>query len=282
MYIERYPYVERSSVSGVEWLRSHGPSPRGLVFAPPLIGGHAIQQLRLLRPLIRRHLDLFSYNYAGHGASKGSFSLKASVDNSFTAMDLAMGMSCKEGLPLYGIASCFAAMPLLQTVFQRGEPLAKMVLINALPNLHWEIMAVEFCRYWRRSRQWRPTLNSLKAAIQSYRDELLPNVSHERKAFGILSHQRIQWSRMMRDLIVFRQLAARPLTSTPVLCIYGRQDRILRQIGFSSWEGYEALIARICPKAQFLRIDGDHFLMGERIRQQLIETVRRFLVGGSS
>ena len=280
MPVERYRYVERSTIKGVEWMRSHGSSPQGLVIAPPLIGGHALQQLRLLRHLVRRRLDLISYNFSGHGASKGAFSIQDSVENSLVALDMAVGQSRKEGLPLYGIASCFAAIPMLQTVYQRSEPLSKMVLINALPNLQWEMMAVEFYRYWRKSRQWRPTPGSLKSAIQSYRDELLPYVSHERKAFGILSHQRIRWLRLLRDMFAFRQLDAQPLLpSTPVLCIYGRQDRILKQIGFSDWGEYEDLIKSICPRTRFLRIDGDHFLVGGSIRQRLMETVRRFLVG---
>jgi hypothetical protein len=249
-----------------------------MVIVPPLIGGHAIQQLRLFRPLVRRHLDLFSYNYAGHGASKGTFSLQAAVNNSFTALDLALGLSQKEGLPVHGIASCFAALPMLQTVHQRGEPLSKIVLINALPNLRWEMMAVEFYRYWRKSRQWRPTFTNLKAALRSYRDELLPNVSHERQSFGILSRHRIQWSKMIRDLITFRNLDAKPLRLTPVLCIYGRQDRFLRQIGFPNWGGYETLIESICPRARFLRVDGDHFLMGDNVRKRLLENMRRFLI----
>lgn len=281
MGIGRYQYVQRSCVGGVEWMRSRGPSPKGMVIAPPLIGGHALQQIRLLRPLVRRHLDLFSYNYAGHGGSKGAFSLRAAVDNSFTALDLAMVQSHKEGLPLYGLASCFAALPLLQTVQQLGEPLAKIVLINALPNLHWEKMAVEFYRYWRNRRHWRPTIRNLKTAMKAYRDELLPNVSHERKAFGILSRHRVQWSQAMRDLIAFRQPKAAPLMSTPVLCVYGLQDSFLRQFGFSSWDGYEFQIRSLCPQVRFVSMDGDHFFMGERIRRRLIETVGRFLVQGS-
>lgn len=276
MRMGKYRYVERGSVSGVEWMRSHGPSPCGLVIAPPLIGGHALQQLRLLRPLVRRNLDLLSFSYAGHGASKGAFSLQAAVENSYAVFDLACRQSQREGLALFGVASCFAAMPMLNVVHQRGEPLAKMVLINALPNLHWEKMVFEFYRYWRQSRQWRPTLKGLKSALRSYRDELLPDVSHNDQAFGILSRRRIQWPRMIRDLISFRQLEVEPLRSTPVLCVYGRHDRLLKQIGFADWDGYEAMIESICPRIQFWRIDGDHFLSGVEIRRRLVKALAHF------
>jgi pimeloyl-ACP methyl ester carboxylesterase len=250
-----------------------------LVIAPPLIGGHALQQLRLLRPLVRRHYDLLSFSYSGHGESKGTFSIQASMDNSEIALNLALAQSRQEKLPLFGIASCFSAIPLLQAVHQQGEPTAKMVLINALPNLHWEKMVYPFYRYWRKSTQAHLTLSGLKTALQTYRDELLPNISHVPLGFGILSRHRIQWSQMFRDLIAFRNSEIKPLKSTPVLCAYGRQDRLLKQIGFPDWEGYEAMIERICPGTRFLRIEGDHFLTGMDIRQRLIEAVNGFFSG---
>ncbi|MGD9369013.1 MAG: hypothetical protein PVH87_25130 [Desulfobacteraceae bacterium] len=269
-------FVERGRVNGVEWLRSHGSCAQGLVIAPPLIGGHAIQQLRLLRPLVKSNLDLISFSYAGHGGSRGAFSLKAALDNSLTALDLAISQSRREGLPLFGFASCFAAIPLLHAVQQRNEPLAKMVLINALPHLRWEKMVFDFYRYWRKSRHWQPSLQGLKTALQTYRDDLLPNVRHRHQAFGILSRQRVRWPRMMRDLFTLRKLDAKPIRSTPVLCIYGQHDRMLQHVGFSDWAGYEALIEQICPRTQFWRINSDHFITGSKIRRQLIERVIRF------
>jgi hypothetical protein len=276
MIVKLDRFVERGIEKGVEWFRSHGACARGVVIVPPLIGGHAIQQLRLLRPLVRRNLDLISFSYAGHGGSRGAFSLKAALDNSLTALDLAMSKSRQEGLPLFGLASCFAAIPLLHTVQQRNEPLTKMVLINALPHLPWEEMVFDFFRYWRKSHQWRPSLQGLKTALQTYRDDLLPNVRHRHQAFGILPRHRVRWSRMIKDMFAFRQLNAKPIRSTPVLCIYGQHDRMLQHIGFSDWAGYEALIEQICPGARFWRINSDHFLTESKIRRRLIETVIRF------
>ncbi len=270
-------YVERGSVNGVEWMHSRSRMPRGLVVAPPLIGGHALQQLRLLRPLVRRHLDLLSFSYAGHGASQGAFSVQASIDNCLSAIDLAVTMSRSQTIPLYGVASCFAAMPMLHALSQLGEPLKRLVLINALPHLSWEKMVFDFYRFWRHHRQWRLTPRGLKEALKAYRRELLPHVTHSRQAFGILSRQRVHWSRMFSDLFAYRRCQAQPLRATPVLCIYGRQDLLLQQIGFSDWEGYEMLMKRICPRAEFQRIDGDHFLSGAEVRGQLIETVVTFL-----
>ncbi len=258
-------------------MRIYGPTPRGLVIAPPLIGGHALQQLRILRPLVRRNFDLLSFSYSGHGDSEGTFSIQASMVNSEIALDLAMSQSQKEGLPLYGIASCFSAIPMLHSVHQRGEPMAKIVLINAMPNLHWEKMVFHFLRYWRRNRQGGLSFSSLGAAVRAYRDELLPNVSHAPQGFGILSRHRIQWSQMLQDLIAYRQWSTKPIALTPVLCVYGRQDRLLPQIGVADWDGYEAMIERICPRTRFLRIDGDHFLTGMDIRRGIIKAVSGFL-----
>lgn len=257
-------------------MRSHGPCAQGLVIVPPLIGGHAIQQLRLLRPLVKRNLDLISFSYAGHGASKGAFSLEAALDNSLTALDLAISKSRREGLPLFGLASCFAAIPLLHAVQQRNEPLTKMVLINALPHLHWEKMVFAFYRYWRKSHHWHPSLQGFKTALQTYRDDLLPNVRHRHQAFGILSRQRVRWPRMIKDVFTFRQLNAKPIRSTPVLCVYGQHDRLLQHVGFSDWAGYEASIEQICPRARFWRINSDHFLTGSKIRHRIIKTMIRF------
>lgn len=269
-------YVERGSVQGVEWMRSRSRTPRGLVLAPPLIGGHALQQLRLLRPLVRRHLDLLSFSYAGHGASTGAFSIQASIDNSLAALDLATDFSRSQRVPLYGVASCFAAMPMLRTLQQRSESLKKLVLINALPHLRWEKFVFDFLCYWRQHGRWRMTLKGLKAALWAYRDDLLPHVKHGRQAFGILSRQRVNWASIIKDLLTSRQLNGRTLIETPVLAIYGRHDRLLQQVGFSDWSGYEAIIKRICPKVDFCQINGDHFFTGVKLRKRLINTVVNF------
>lgn len=269
-------YVERGRVQGVEWMCARSRSPEGIVLCPPLIGGHALQQLRLLRPLARRNLDLLSFSYSGHGASTGAFSIGACLDNSLAALDLAKDFSQSQRVPLFGVASCFAAMPMLHALHKRGEPLRKLVLINAVPHLLWEKLAFDFVRFWREERRWQMTLNGLKSAIRAYRDDLLPQVKHGRQAFGILSRQRVNWPRTVRDLLTCRQLNDQPLSGTPVLAIYGRHDRLLKQIGFSDWSGYESIIKGICPGAEFRQIDGDHFFSGAKLRKRLIETVIKF------
>jgi pimeloyl-ACP methyl ester carboxylesterase len=278
MGMRRFQHVTLGSVGGLAWMRCHGPCPSGLIIALPLIGGHALQQLRVLRPLVRRKFDLLSFNYSGHGESKGTFSIRASMENSEIALGLAMDQSRREGLPLYGIASCFSAIPMLNAAHQRGEPMDKIVLINALPSLHWEKMVVQFIRYWRYHGKKSFALPSLAEALRAYRDELLPNVSHAPQGFGILPRHRIHWFHIFQDLIALRHSEAKPIASTPVLCVYGRQDRLLTQFGFPDWQSYEATIESICPGTRFLRIDGDHFLSGVDVRRGLLQAVSRFLL----
>ncbi len=269
--------VEKGMERGVEWVRARSMTPRGIVFAPPLIGGHALQQLRLLRPLVRHQFDLVSFNYSGHGNSQGAFSMRASRDDSLRMLDLSLGKSRRENLPLYGLASCYAARPLVQAACRRGEPMAKLVLINAVP--HWRLskIATDFLRYWQHSDHWRPSVLGLKQALRAYQRELLPGVIHRHQAFGILSRQRIQWLRVIREVLAQESPLHLPLLRTPVLCVYGRNDRLLQQLGFSDWSGYQGQIKRICPQARFRSLNSDHFLAGSEVRRQLIKTVVRFL-----
>ena len=271
------PYVTSGVEGGVVWMQACGPAPHGMVLSPPLIGGHALLQFRMLRPLVRRGLDLLSFNYAGHGESRGTFSIQAALDNTLAILDLALSKSRAAGVPLNGFASCFAAVPLLYAAQQRHEPLTKMVLINAVPHLRVERIVGDFLRYWHSKGLRTPAPQGVAAALRAYIEHLLPNIAHQRQAFGILNHRRIRWPRMIREMFTLRNINARSLPATPVLCVYGRHDRLLRQLGFSDWSLYESLIAAICPQTHFRPMDGDHFFSGPGARTKLISEVTRFL-----
>jgi pimeloyl-ACP methyl ester carboxylesterase len=77
--------------NGLEWIYAYVQHARGIVFVPPLIGGHAVQQVRMLRRLLHRRFNIFSFNYAGHGQSEGRFCLRTSLDNTLHMLDLALG-----------------------------------------------------------------------------------------------------------------------------------------------------------------------------------------------
>ena len=89
---------------GVQWIHAGCAIPHAMVFAPPLIGGHGLQQIRLLGPLWRRNLDLFSFCYAGHGASENRFSARAARQNCSCMLDFALELCQRKRIPLLGLA----------------------------------------------------------------------------------------------------------------------------------------------------------------------------------
>jgi hypothetical protein len=269
--------INTGVTSGLEWVYASAAKARGIVFVPPLIGGHALQQLRELRHLLYHQFSLFSFNYAGHGHSEGSFCLKTSLINTQHMLNLALDYGARWKLPVFGVASCFAAMPLLKAAAVRGEPMTRIVLINAVP--YWRLARAtgHFLHFWRRSDSWRPTRRGLVEAVRAYRDNLLPGLVHRRKSFGVLARDRVHWSRVLCELFSQRIVPNAAVRYTPVLCAYGQRDHLLRQIGFSEWSDYEAQIQSICRKVRFRPLNSDHFLADPPVRSQLLKEVVRFL-----
>ncbi len=270
-------HITTGMSEGLEWVYAYTAKARGLIFVPPLIGGHALQHVRELRRLLHGQFNLFSFNYAGHGRSRGNFSLQSSLDNTVQMLDLAVSQGERQQLPVYGVASCFAAMPLLKAISLRSEPLSRIVLVNAVPSWRLGKAAGHFLTFWRQSDIWRPTLHGMTKAMRAYRDELLPGLVHRRQAFGVLSRDRVHWPRLLCELFSQRIVPTTIVQRTDVLCVYGQRDHLLRQIGFSKWSEYEARIQSICRKVQFRPLNSDHFLVNPPVRGQLIRDVIQFL-----
>ena len=268
--------IKRGVNGGVEWVHARAGGARGVVFVPPLVGGDAIQQIRMLRPLLRHGLELLSFNYAGHGQSRGRFSLQAALDNCLRVLDIALGRSQRLGVPLYGLASCFATIPLLEATAIRAEPIRKLVLINAIPRWRLRNVCTNFLHFWRQGGSWLSDLERLPLAIRGYINELLPDVVHNHQAFGVLARQRVQWPRLTCELITHATLSANALKQTPVMCIYGKKDRLLQQLGFSSWRNYECQIQSISPSTRFFPLDGGHFITCPKVRGALLKEVATF------
>lgn len=268
--------VQRAIYNGTEWLHVRAKCARGVVFVPPLIGGDGLQQVRLLRRLSRFGFDLISFNYAGHGQSKGRFTLGASIRNCLTILDVALTYCRQTGMPLFGLASCYATLPLLHASCMRNEPMQKMVLINAIPRWSLRKICTSFLRHWRRSGSWADGLNQLPTAIRAFVDDLLPGVVHRPQAFGVLVKQRVQWPRLIWELLSPAPLQPESLRHTPVMCIYGRKDRLLQQMGFHDWRKYELLIQSVSPHTRFLPLDAGHFLAHPHIRYRLTRAVADF------
>ena len=268
--------------NGLEWVYACVRHARGIVFVPPLIGGHAVQQVRMLRRLLHRRFNIFSFNYAGHGQSEGRFCLRNSLDNTLHMLDLSLGYGVSQQLPVFGVASCFAAMPLLNAVRLRGEPMHRIVLVNAVPDWRLARAIGHFLSFWRQSDQWRLTWDGLLQAVRAYRDDLLPGLTHRRQSFGVLPRDRVHWSRVIYELFSQGVLPFAAVLKTPVLCVYGQRDHLLRQIGFSSWTDYETRIQAICPRVQFKPFNSDYFLAKPTVRGKLIHEVGRFFCSRSN
>ena len=269
-------YIQTGLIDGVQCVQACGSGHRGLIFAPPLIGGHGLQQIRMFRKLVHHGFDLISFNYAGHGDSTGAFCFQASIDNCLGVLDWASRRSQMTQRPLFGIASCFGALPLFHAVAQRGEPLKRMVLINAVPHWRWETLLMDFLNRWVHGGHGWLSMMGVKAAMQRYLDDLFPRVHHHYRSFGILSRKRMQWVKMLGELCVLRRKSPLPLCHTPVLCAYGRQDRLLQQMGFSDWAWYETHILDICPQTRFWPLDSDHFLSNPRLRHRLLKAAASY------
>jgi hypothetical protein len=271
-------HITTGVTRGLEWVYAGAAQARGIVFVPPLIGGHALQHVRQLRQLLHRRFSIVSFNYAGHGCSEGDFCLKTSLANTQQMLDLAVHHGEDQQLPLYGMASCFAALPLLKAASLRKGALNRIVLINAVPKWHLAKAAGNFVDFWRQSDFWRPTWQGFARAIRAYRDDLLPGLVHHPEAFGVLTRHRVRWSRVWHEIFCRRIVPDAAVGNTPVLCAYGQRDHLLRQIGFSKWSEYEAHIQSICRRVQFRPLNSDHFLADPPIRGQLLKEIERFLV----
>ena len=124
-------------------------APRGIVFAPPLIGGSYAQQLSLLRWLGRLRYDILSFNYSGHGESTDKFSLRTSLDNTLCMASAFFPETRKRSPSLAGFAGCYSAIPLLYAAQQLGEPFERIVLVNPLTRLGPFAVLKSFFTYYK-------------------------------------------------------------------------------------------------------------------------------------
>lgn len=273
------PRMQRGFSAGREWIHARVPTPRALLFTPPLIGGGAIQQVRDLRGLVRSGFDLFSFSFSGHGPGSGLFSLRAAVQDTVDLLNVALNGHRPHGMPVAGVAACFGAIPMLKAMELTGEPLDRMVLVNALPR--WiALEAVGSFWHHHRSRvqndRWRPA--HLEASLTDFLDRFFPRVLKTAGQFGRLARHRVHLRDTLADLLFYRPMRALRIEKTPVLCIYARQDRLLNTFWTLGPGGsYEAAFRQLCPLAQFLPVDSDHYFLNGRARTRALNAVAAFL-----
>ena len=260
----------------LEWVRVRNKSPHGLVFVPPLIGGTISQQVNAFRWLIRRGYDLFSFNYSGHGDSSDKFSLGATLRDTWYMLGYAAGLGQRENLPLFAIASCYSAMPVLYAAHHLREPIRRLVLINGIPTLGPQAVLQSFFLYYGRifSRKRGPL--GLWAALMDYADSLFPEVVKKKGRFGVLERSRAKFLRTIAEFFTLQPLKGVKLKQTPVLCLRSREDTILDIYGGHLNDNYRNTMRGICPMASFQAIEGDHFLSLPSAKGAAVRSISAF------
>ena len=263
----------------LDWLRVRNGHPRGLVFVPPLIGGELSQQVSTFRWLIRRKYDLLSFSYSGHGHSSGTFSLGATLTDTFHMLGHASRLSEKEQLPLLGIASCYSAIPFLHALYHLAEPAIKLVLINAIPTLGPRAVVCSFLAYYGKVFTGKKRPLGLRTAAGDYADTLFPGIAKGKGVFGVLERSRAKLLKTLREFFTLRPLERVRLAKTPVLCLYARKDRILEIYDGGIHDNYQKDIRRLCPQALFHPLGGDHFLSSPLVKGEAARSITSFFGG---
>jgi pimeloyl-ACP methyl ester carboxylesterase len=258
-------------------VRTAAARPRGIVFAPPLIGGRAAQQVRMLRPLIRRGFDLLTFSFSGHGASAGRFCLASSIIDTEQMLAVAVEDGRRRHIPVYGLASSYSAIPLLCASHRRREPLTGLVLINPLAEIRLAAAVSSFLAFFRRVRATPGARTGIGEAVEVYLETLFPAVWKSRRRFGALERRRTRIFRILAESFRFRPLGGVFLETTPTLCVYGVKDEVIRLFHPDLQTDYEALIRRHCPRVEFIPMPGGHFLRTRESRDQVLCSILAFI-----
>jgi hypothetical protein len=264
----------------LEWMQVTKPSPRGTIFAPPLVGGDGLLTIRYLRPLKSERYQLVSFNYSGHGLSSRPFSIRQSLQDTQNLLAFLRRQPRRFPSPLHGVGICYAATPLLHTLYHTGEPLPRIALINAIPQLFSRHLLHSFLDFRRTLEGQRWTSGHLGAQLHRYMEFLLPGITITHRQFGLLALRRIRMLQTLVDWLASRHLRRVRLAHTAVLCLYSSEDRLFRAFRyFDSPRHYEKAMRQICPTAEFVRLEGDHFLSAAHNRQKALQAMVRFLGG---
>ena len=270
-------YLYTGKNKSIEWGHIRNASPKGLIFVPPLIGGKLSQQVISFRWLIRKKYDLISFNFSGHGDSSDKFSLKSSNQDTLHMLLHVCRLSQKENLPLYGIASCYSAIPILYAAHSLKEPFKRLVLINAISKLCLKSVINSFFSYYREKFSPHKSLKKTIEAVSYYMDFLFPGIEKNENYFGVLERRRTSLFRIVSELFTWEPLHGVCLDKTPVLCLYARKDRILEIFDTGFKKNYENDIKRLCPQATFHSLDVDHYFSQPMARNEALKSISSFI-----
>lgn len=175
-------------------------------------------------------------------------------------LSCACRLTDKEQLSLFAIGPCYSAVPLLYAVYHLGEPVKRLVLVNAIPRLGPQAVMSSFIAYYRKFFPAQRGLPGLSAAARHYADALFPGITKGKDHFGALKRRRARLLKTISEFVTLRPLQGVCLTRTPVLCLYARKDRVLQIYDGGIDANYQSDIRRTCPLALFRSLDGDHFM----------------------
>jgi hypothetical protein len=231
----------------------------------------------MFRWLIRKGYDLISFNYSGHGNSSGRFSLGATLRDTVHMLAHAQRLASTRRLPLFGIAPCYSAIPLLYSAYRLKEPLQGIVLINAVLRLNPAAVARSFWTHYRKMFPAQIGIKKCLTAVAHYVDFLFPDIRKGRDCFGVLERKRVRLFATLADFLTLDPLQWITLHKTDVLCLYARQDRILKMYDEGDGTDYKNNVSRICPRTLFRSLEGDHFLSHQMARDRVTMYIKAFL-----
>lgn len=260
----------------MEWARTHHSHPQGLIFIPPLIGGHLSQQFRTFRWLIRRGYDLLSFNFSGHGTSSNRFSITQSLHDTGHMLRYTVSAARRERLPLFGIASCYGAIPLLHAAHRMDPVVRRIILVNPIPGIRPGAVLASFISHYLKISSRQGGFARLESGLRHYADSLFPNVTKGRDHFGTLPRHRADLSATLREFLTLNPLADVCLKDTPVLCLHVRNDAILDI--YDARQDYRDSIRKLCPQTRFQRLEGNHFFTDPEARRRAARSITSFLV----
>lgn len=270
---------------------STGPARR-LVYLVPLVGASASQQILLFKNMAKRGTLLLSFEYRGHGASTGTFSVEKSLEDSQTALFWAQEHADKLGIPLHVLSTCYGSLAMLS--WFRGTALARAPLslsaVSGLIDMHQIIRITDFLPHLSRI-SGVPGLTAgrflemmengaidlagegYRGALRSYLTGLFPELRVTQRSFEELEFHRVD----MRDTV--RQFFDRePLQGVavprevPCLFYYGLQDELMGLDLPGGRRNYEKRVRTLVHHAEIRPANVDHFGRGmdrDLIVQQL-------------
>lgn len=195
-------------------------------------------------------------------------------------LSLAATRAKEKGVPLFGIAACYATIPLLLGTMRTGEPFKKIILINPLTSFYQMTFLQTLYRSCKHGFNIKRPAQSLKESIDNYLENLFPNIVRGVAGFGSLSRKRTRVLKVLTEWLSGNFKLDFSLSQTPALCIYSRQDPILNLGGGTLQAASLECIRNVCSLVTFYAIDSDHFLSDPASRTATRRAIRAFLLNG--